>query len=184
MKDIFMLIEVTAVKRDEKEILLNLMEKNEYELSQYYHYNEVNELGLYDFETIDSLDNFYYINEKGWCFFIRVDGKLAGYAVVLNDYSCLESRKADYYMAETFIIYKYRGMGVGKFAANYLFDKFKGVWQVCVCNRNTNSVLFWLKVIGDYTGSKFELLPSEGVDEDEPGDEKNFRIFHFSSAKK
>ena len=48
MEDIFLKIEVTAVKHEEKEILLNLMEKYEYELSQYYHYNEVNEL---DFMT-------------------------------------------------------------------------------------------------------------------------------------
>jgi len=178
-----MKIEVTAVKREEKEILLNLMEKYEYELSQYYHYNEVNELGLYDLGNANYIDSFYHENAKRWVFFIKADGKLAGFAMILGDEFCLESRKADYYMSDFFVMYKYRGLGVGKFAANYLFDKFKGVWQTTVCNRNTNAVLFWLKAIGDYTGGKFELLPSEGVDEDEPGDEKNFRVFHFSTDK-
>jgi len=174
-------IEVTAVKHEEKEILLNLMEKYEYELSQYFHYNEVNELGLYDLGNFDYVDSFYHKNAKRWVFFIKVDGKLAGFAMIHSDNFYLESRKADFIMADFFVMYKYRGMGVGKFAVNYLFDKFKGLWQLTVCNRNTNAVLFWLKVIGDYTEGKFELLPSEGVDEDNPGDEKNFRVFLYST---
>ena len=60
-----MKIEITAIGRNEKEILLNLMEKYEYELSQYFvHY--VNELGLYGFENLDGLDDFYHKNAKGW----------------------------------------------------------------------------------------------------------------------
>jgi hypothetical protein len=53
-REIFMKIEVTAMRRDEKEILVNLLEKYEYELSQYFvHY--VNDLGLYNFENLDGI---------------------------------------------------------------------------------------------------------------------------------
>jgi len=105
------------------------LEKYEYELSQYFvHY--VNDLGLYSFESLDGINDFYFKNSKGWVFFIRVDGKLAGFAVVLNDYAYIKSRKTDYVFSDLFVMYRYRGTGVGKFTANYLFDKFKGTWRV------------------------------------------------------
>jgi len=178
-----MKIEITAMERDEKEILLNLLEKYEYELSQYFvHY--VNELGLYNFENLDGLDNFYFKDEKGWVFFIKVDGKLAGFAIVLNDYFYLKSRKADYVLADLFVMYRYRGMGVGKFVANYLFDKFKGAWQLNAFVKNNKSVAFWLKVISEYTGKAYEVLPSQdSTEEHEVGEEHGHNVFIFSSAK-
>ena len=178
-----MKIEITAIKRDETEIFLNLIEKYEYELSQYYvHY--VNELGLYGFETLDSIDSFYFKDEKGWIFFIRVDGKLAGFAIVLNDSSYLKSRKPDYLLADLFVMYRFRGTGVGRFAANYLFDKFKGIWHTNAFTRNTNSVRFWVKTIGDYTGGVYEILPSvEMPEENGPGEENGHLVFIFSSDK-
>lgn len=176
-------IEITAMERDEKEILLNLLEKYEYELSQYFvHY--VNEFGLYGFENLAGLDDFYYKNAKGWVFFIKVDGKLAGFAIVLNDYFYLKSRKADYVLADLFVMYRYRGMGVGKFAANYLFDKFKGIWQLNAFTKNANSVRFWVKVISEYTGKAYEILPNEEpVEEHEIGEEHGHVVFHFSTDK-
>ena len=178
-----MIIEITAMERDEKEILLNLLEKYEYELSQYFvHY--VNDLGLYGFEHLDGVDDFYFKNSKGWVFFIRVDGKLAGFAVVLNDYAYLKSRKTDYVLSDLFVMYRYRGTGVGKFAANYLFDKFKGAWQLNAFTKNTNAVRFWVKTIGDYTKNTYEIIPSETpVEEHEIGEEHGHIVFHFSTDK-
>ena len=48
-----MKIEIIAVQRDEKEILRNLMEKYDYELSQYGG-DDVNKLGLYGFDYLDN----------------------------------------------------------------------------------------------------------------------------------
>ena len=178
-----MKIEITDMNRDETEILLNLMEKYEYELSQYFDHH-VNESGLYVFESLESIDGFYFKNGRGWVFFIRVDGKLAGFARVLNDCVYLKSRKVDYTLADLFVMYRYRGMGVGKFAANYLFDKFKGKWQLNAFTKNTSSVRFWVKTIGDYTETAYEIIPSEGNEEEDGPEEKNGHIvFLFSSAK-
>lgn len=178
-----MIIEIAAMERDEKQILLNLSEKYEYELSQYFvHY--VNELGLYGFENLNGLDDFYYKNEKGWVFFIKVDGKLAGFAIVCNDYSYLKSKKPDYVLADLFVMYRYRGMGVGKFAANYLFNKFKGIWQLNAFTKNTNSVRFWVKAISEYTGKAYEILPNEERPEEYgEGEEHGHIVFCFSTDK-
>ena len=166
-------IEIVAVQRDEKEILRNLMEKYDYELSQYGG-DDVNKLGLYGF---DYFDNYWQEGAKRWAYFIKVDGKLAGFAMFISDYFYLKDKKSDYMMNDFFVMYKYRGRGVGKFAANYLFDMYKGVWELNTVNINTTSVTFWEKIIGDYTGGAYELLPNEELGAD------YHKVFHFSTVK-
>jgi len=152
-----MIIEAIVVERDEKEILRNLMEKYDYEMSQYGK-NDVNKLGLYGF---DYFDNYWQDGAQRWAYFIKVDGKLAGFAMFISDYFYLKDRKSDYMMNDFFVMYKYRELGVGKFVANYLFDLHRGIWQLNVLNTNTNSVAFWKKVISDYTADAYEFLPNE-----------------------
>jgi len=149
-------IEVVAVQRDEKEILRNLMEKYDYELSQYGG-DDVNKLGLYGF---DYLDNYWQDGAKRWAFFIKANGNLAGFAMIISDYFYLDDKQTDYVMSDFFVMYKYRNVGVGKFAANYLFDMFKGIWQLNTIDKNTSSITFWKKVVGDCTHDNYEILPN------------------------
>ena len=166
-------ITLAAVQRDDKEILRNLMEKYDYELSQYGK-DDVNKLGLYGF---DYLDNYWQEGAKRWAFFIKVDGKLAGFAMILSDYFYVDNKESDYVMSDFFVMYKYRNTGVGKFAANYLFDKYKGKWQLNTVNINVTSVAFWKKVVGDYTGEAYEIIPNEKLDAED------HKVFLFSTGK-
>ena len=79
-------------------------------------------------------------------------------------------------MNDFFVMYKYRGLGVGKFAVNYLLDKFKGAWQVNTADKNITSVKFWTNVIGNYTNGKYELLPNDELGE-------GHHVFYFSNTK-
>ena len=152
-----MTIEIIAVERDEKEILRNLMEKYDYELSQYGG-NDVNKLGLYGF---DYFDNYWQDGAKRWAYFIKAEGKLAGFAMIISDYFYIDDRKSDYVMSDFFVMYKYRNTGVGRFVANYLFDKYRGTWQLNTIDKNVNSIKFWNKVISAYADGKYEILPNE-----------------------
>ena len=105
-----MIIDIVPVKIDEKEILRNLLEKYDYEFSQ-YDQRDVNKLGLYGYEYFD----YYWTEKNRWAFFIIVDGNLAGF-VMVNDYPEADE-ETDYSLAEFFIMYKYRRCGVGKYAA-------------------------------------------------------------------
>ena len=168
-----MAIELVAVQRDEKEILRNLMEKYDYELSQYGG-DDVNKLGLYGF---DYLDNYWQEGAKRWAYFIKADEKLAGFAMIVSDYRYLDDRESDYLMSDFFVMYKYRKAGVGKFAATELFDKFKGIWELNTVKVNTASVAFWTRVVGDYTNNKYEILPNVKL-----GAEYH-QVFLFSTAQ-
>jgi predicted acetyltransferase len=154
-------ITIDPVRKEEKEILRNLLEKYNYEFSQYDN-NDVNNLGLYGYDYLDS----YWTEENRFPFFIKVDGKLAGFAMV-NDYPEIKI-ETNYCMSEFFVMQKYRKMGIGTYVENKIFDKFKGKWQLKRHPKNEASVKFWNKVISEYTEEKYELIKSspEAIYED------------------
>lgn len=167
--------ELVPVKEEEKEILRNLLEKYDYEFSQ-YDLRDVNALGLYGYSYLDN----YWTEENRWAFFFQADGNLAGFAMV-NDYP--ESGvKTDYVMGEFFVLYKYRRCGLGKWAAFELFQRFPGTWQLKRHPKNIPSVHFWNKVVSAYTGGSFRLEEGRedlAYDDGTPGD-----VFFFSTGQK
>jgi len=146
-------IELKRINVEDKEILKNLIEKYDYEFSQWDN-RDVNKLGLYGYDYLDC----YWTEEKRWAFFIVVDGNLAGF-VMVNNY--LEvNEETDYSLAEFFVMYKYRRSGVGRFAAIKVFDMFHGKWQLKRHPKNIASVHFWNEVISEYTVGKYTLIES------------------------
>lgn len=144
-------IELKKVDVDEKEILKNLLEKYEYEFSQ-WDMRDVNKLGLYGYDYLDC----YWTEEKRYPFFIMVDGKLAGF-VMVNDYSEVDEM-TDYTLSEFFVMYKYRRKGIGKYAAFQVFDMFRGKWQLKRHPKNIASVCFWDKIVSEYTNGNYRLV--------------------------
>src|SRR5688572_2587030 len=62
-------------------------------------------------------------------FLLRVDGKLAGFALV-HQRSRLSGADGTHDMAEFFVLRRYRRQGVGEQAAGKLFGRFRGPWEV------------------------------------------------------
>lgn len=135
-----MKITLDPVSVDEKEILRNLMEKYDYEFSQYDN-RDVNPLGLFGYNWLDC----YWTEEGRYPFFIRVDGKLAGFVMVGNFMEVFKD--AQYCISEFFVMYKYRRRGVGSTAAKAVFDRLPGVWELKRHPENRVAVHFWDKVI-------------------------------------
>jgi predicted acetyltransferase len=145
-------VELKQVAIDEKEILKNLLEKYNYEFSQ-WDKRDVNKLGLYGYKYLD----YYWAEDKRWAYFILVDGNLAGFAMV-TDLPEVDDRDTDFQMAEFFVMHKYRRKGVGKQAFFKVLDIHKGRWQLKRHPANLASVHFWNKVIDAYTNGQFELV--------------------------
>lgn len=166
-------VELKQVSLDEKEILRNLLEKYEYEFSQ-WDKRDVNKLGLYGYEYLD----YYWTEERRWAYFIMVDGKLAGFAMVC-DLPEVDDRETDFQMSEFFILYKYRRLSIGKQAFFKIVDLHKGKWQLKRHPANTASVHFWNNVIREYTNGQYELVesyPRTEYDDGTPAD-----VFFFES---
>ena len=144
-------IMIEPVKKEEKEILRNLLEKYRYEFSQ-YDGTDVNNLGLYGYDYFDN----YWTEENRYPFFVKVDGKIAGF-IMVNDYPDIKI-DTNYSMAEFFIMYKYRRHGVGKYAAKCIFNEIKGKWQLKIHPKNIISEKFWIKIIDEYTKGDYEII--------------------------
>jgi len=166
-------IKLKQVLLDDREILKNLLEKYEYEFSQYDN-KDVNKLGLYGYQYLD----YYWTEENRWAYFIEADGELAGF-VMVNDYPEVADRKTDFVIAEFFIMYKYRRYGVGKQAFYKVLDLHKGTWQLMRHPKNMPSVHFWNKVIDEYTKGDYELIEAHPKTEYDDGSLAD--VFFFKS---
>ena len=144
-----MSIEVEKVTLENKFVLSQLIQLYHYDFSEFTD-DDVNEFGLYDYKYLE----LYWTEVNRFPFFIKVDGKYAGFVLVrkITD----EDLKTDYYsMAEFFVMKKYRKMGVGRVAAESLFDTFKGKWEASVVEENVTAHLFWKKVISHYSNGNY-----------------------------
>jgi len=149
-------ITLKKVELEDREILANLIEKYEYEFSQ-YNKKDVNKFELYGYQYLDC----YWIEPNRWAYFIEVDNKLAGF-VMVNDYSEVEDRKK----------------GIGKKVFFMVADLHRGSWQLKRHPKNKTSVLFWDNAVDEYTNGKFELVKAYPNTEYEGGTLGN--VFFFS----
>lgn len=89
----------------------------------------------------------------GHAFMVRVDGELAGFALVKE---IATVRETNYDIGEFFIVRKFRRRGVGRTVAEALFDRFAGRWQVRQLLGNDTAQAFWRRVIADYSRGDYE----------------------------
>lgn len=109
------------------------------------------ELYLHDFSEIDGGDvgdhgtfgyrclGLYWLEAHRHPFLIRVDGHLAGFALVREGPSTE--------MAEFFVVRKYRRRGVGAIAARNVLARYPGPWRVHQIPGNDAAVAFWRHAI-------------------------------------
>ena len=128
------------------------------------------QLYLYDFAAIDdwpiAADGRYgnaATIESFWndpqmiTFFVRVDGVLAGFVLVRNGAYFAGEGTRD--ISEFFILRRHRRQGIGGEVARKLFDAFPGRWEVTQLTSNIEAQTFWRRVIGEYTGGRYDELP-------------------------
>jgi predicted acetyltransferase len=92
------------------------------------------------------LDPYFADDPRARAFLIRVDGKLAGLALV-NQGSRLTDDATTFDMAEFLVLRRYRRHGVGERAANWIFDRFAGIWEVRQKPVNTAATAFWRRIL-------------------------------------
>lgn len=142
-----MKIELQKISIEEKHILRHLLELYQYDFSE-FDLEDVNEYGLYGYVYLDH----YWTEEGRYPFLFRVDGKLAGFALVR------QIEDGTYSVAEFFVMKKYRRTGVGRDVAFRLFDMFKGSWKIAEMKENRPAQEFWKKTIKEYTKNDFKEI--------------------------
>ncbi len=94
-------------------------------------------------------------------FVILYDGLRVGFALVSRP-AAFPRPRADYRMAEFFIVGPARRRGVGAGAAILLFSRFTGEWEVVEDEYNRPALGFWRRVIARQTGGRYTETRSAG----------------------
>lgn len=142
------MVEIERVKEEQREILAHLIELYEYDFSEYEN-SDVNSYGLYGYSYLD----YYWTEKNRYAYFIKVDGKLAGFAMVCG-YCYVSKDKETLFMAEFFVMKKYRKQGIGKYTAKEVLKKHPGKWELTVHPNNQISYRFWKGVISEVAKSE------------------------------
>jgi predicted acetyltransferase len=124
---------------------------------------------VYDFSELLALDvaddgrfrapalDAYFTDPRCHPFLLRVDEQLAGFALV-QQRSRLSGDESVCDVAQFFVMRKYRRHGIGERAASWLFDRFRGPWEVRQEQQNHAATAFWRRAIARYTCGRFDEL--------------------------
>ena len=120
------------------------------------HYYTLNERGLWEPDHLPS----WLQDDTDHPLVIRQSETRVGFALVNEAPSAYILPGCRFRLAEFFILKRYRRTGIGLRAAQALFDRFRGRWQLSVLARNAPAIAFWRGVLGDQAGLKEESGPS------------------------
>src|SRR6187402_2154268 len=105
----------------DKPVLSRLLELYQYDLSEVWP-QDLNLHGEYGF-AVDR----YLRNPRLRAYLFRVDSAYAGFGLVDPDVSLPEN---EFWMGQFFVMKRYRRLGVGTQAVHFIFDQFRGKWEV------------------------------------------------------
>lgn len=143
-----MRVELQVVPPDAAPILANLMELYCHDLSVYFGL-AVGADGRFGYRH---LPLYWSEPEQRFPFFIKVDTRLAGFALAMRG-SPASPDPSVFDVAEFFVLRTHRRSGVGAIAAGALWDLFPGPWTVRAAATNEPAVAFWRRTIAAYAGA-------------------------------
>lgn len=141
---------IAPVGADDRERLGSLFELYAYDFSEMLAL-DVGDDGRFHAAALDA----YWTDPRRHAFLFRVDERLAGFGLV-HEQSRLTGDDAVRDMAEFFVMRRHRKHGIGERAASWLFDRFRGPWEVRERPENHAATAFWRRIIARYTGGHFE----------------------------
>jgi predicted acetyltransferase len=130
----------------DKPVLSRLLELYQYDLSEVWP-QDLNLHGEYGF-AVDR----YLRNPRLRAYLFLVDSVYAGFGLVDPDVSLPEN---EFWMGQFFVMKRYRRLGVGTRAAHFIFDQFRGKWEVGQMPLNLPAQAFWRRTIAEYTHGNF-----------------------------
>jgi predicted acetyltransferase len=162
-------IEVIPATADQQPIFANLLELYIHDFSE-FHNLELGANGRFGYEHLP----LYWVEPDRHPFLLRLDGKLAGFALVKRG-SEFSGNEAVWDMAEFFILRAHRRCGVGTAAAHQVWKRFPGQWEVRVMESNHAAHHFWQHAITEFSGKSIHPVRIEK-------DGGHWHLFSFQSG--
>ena len=130
-------IEIIPALLKQQPILANLLELYAHDFSE-FHGIVLGEDGRFGYKSLP----LYWSEPGRHPFLVRIDGKLAGFALVKRG-SEISNREHVWDMAEFFVVRRYRRHGFGTQIAHDVWKRFPGAWEVRVMQSNVSALRFW-----------------------------------------
>jgi predicted acetyltransferase len=163
-------IELDPALREHVPILANLLELYAHDFSE-FHSLDIGADGRFGYKSL----SLYWSDPNRYPFLVRVDGKLAGLALVKRG-SEITGNPTVWDMAEFFVFRGCRRRGIGTFAAREVCRRFPGLWEVRVMQSNVLASSFWGRAISGFTGVAIQPICVEK-------DGQNWQLFSFESKR-
>ncbi len=137
--------------------LFRMLELYQHDLSDLWD-QDLDSHGEYGYE----LDQYW--RDPRWYPFVAVaNGRYAGFALVNPELKVGQPSESSHWMAQFFVLKKYRRAGLGAEVAAAVFKALPGQWEVGQMSDNLPAQAFWRRVIADYSGGAFtEHVLTEG----------------------
>lgn len=103
----------------------------------------------------------WFSDDSAYPLVILKDQQPAGFAVVSRP-AVGQRDKIDFRLSEFFVVATKRRLGVGRDAANLIFRRFAGRWEITELQHNKGAVAFWRSVLTEYTGGKHREFMQNG----------------------
>ena len=144
----------------DREWLTNVYPLYLHDLSEFdEHYYTLNDRGLWEPDHLPS----WLGDDTDHPLIIRQSKARVGFALVNEAPSADVMPGIGFRLAEFFILNRYGRTRLGLRAAQALFERFPGRWQLSILPRNAPAIAFWCRVVGDQAGLTQESGPTGEV---------------------
>jgi predicted acetyltransferase len=161
-------IQLDPALREQSPILANLLELYAHDFSEFQHL-DIGPDGRFGYKSLP----LYWSESNRHPFLIRFDGKLAGLALVKRGSEISDSQEV-WDMAEFFVLRGCRRHRIGTLAAQEVWRRFPGLWEVRVMQSNPSATLFWKRAISDFIRESIQPVRIEM-------DGRSWQLFSFKS---
>ena len=163
-------IQLEVALREQSPILANLLELYAHDFSE-FHSLDIGPDGRFGYKSLP----LYWSESNRHPFLIRFDGKLAGLALVKRGSEISDNQEV-WDMAEFFVLRGFRRHRIGTLAAQEVWRRFPGVWEVRVMQSNPSGIAFWKRAISDFIRESIQPVRIEK-------DGRSWQLYSFKSER-
>ena len=149
-------MELVAVRAKDRELLWNIHQKYLYEMTNYYD-DEMDAQGNLSYGYFDA----YFTDPRRRAFLLYEGQALVGFAMI-HPYSNLNG-SPDHVLAEFTVFPMYRRRRLAARAAELIFTRFRGNWEVKYNERNDAAKALWKMATEGYHPQRIPLTDTETV---------------------
>jgi predicted acetyltransferase len=164
-------VRLDAATPSDEALLSNLLELYMHDLSAIFPNVELGADGRFGYRR---LPLYWSEPEQRFAFIVRSGERIAGFVLAMRGSPASDDANV-FHIAEFFVLRSFRRSGVGRRAAQLLWNRFPGAWLVRVSEGNLEALPFWTRTITEFGGGTATTF-------ERPGSPHPWRVFSFTSA--